>query len=315
MKAVNAVSQKNAFKRRLRAEFKRNGLLYLMLIPFVLWYIMFLYKPMGGLMIAFKKYDNVWISVADSKWIGFKNFIDYFTGPYFFRTLKNTLVISIWSIIIGFPMPIIFALLLNEIRQRKFVKFVQTVSYVPHFISAVVVCSMVTMFLSPSVGVINIILDKLGFDRQYFLVNKNAFVPIIVLMGVWQDMGFNSIIYASALTGVDSQLYDACVVDGGGKWRQLITVTLPGIMPTIAVMLIMRIGGILNVGYENIILLYQPAIYETSDVISTYVYRMGLIQGDYGYATAVGLTNSIVGFLLVIAANYFSKKTTETGLW
>lgn len=296
-------------------ELKRNKLLYIMLLPFIIWYIVFQYKPMGGLLMAFKDYDNVWIKASESDWVGFKNFIDFFSSPYFFRTLKNTLTISLSSIIFGFPAPIILALLLNELRQKKIMKFVQTVSYVPHFISSVVVCSMITMFLSPSTGVINIILEQFGLERQYFLINKHYFVPIFIIMGIWQSTGFDSIIYFSALTGVDTQLYDACVVDGGGRWRQLFTVTLPGILPTIIVMLIMRVGGILNVGYESIILLYQPATYETADVISTYVYRSGLIDGDYGYATAVGLLNSVVGFILVMGTNYLSQKTTEMGLW
>lgn len=299
----------------IKKDFKRNKQLYLMLLPFVLWYIIFVFKPMGGLTVAFKKYDNPWVSPENCPWIGFYNFVKYFQSPYFWRTLKNTLIISITSIVLGFPAPIILALLFNELRSKRFKVFTQTVSYIPHFISVVVVCSMVTMFLSPSSGIVNLILEKFGIDRQYFLINKNYFVPIFVLMGIWQGTGFGSIIYASALTGVDSELYDACKIDGGGRWRQLFTVTLPAIMPTIIVMLIMRVGGILNVGYEAIILLQQPATYETSDVISTYVYRSGLIQGDYSYSTAVGLLNSVVGFILVIGTNWLSKRTTEQGLW
>lgn len=300
---------------RFKRDVYRNKTLYIMLIPFLVFYLLFFYKPLMGLIVAFKDYNNVWMKISDSNWVGFDNFIKFFQGTYFFRLLKNTLTISITSILVGFPAPIILALLLNEIHNKAFKKTVQTISYLPHFVSSVVVCGIITSFLSPSTGVVNVILRSLGFQEQYFLINPNYFVPIYTIMGLWQNTGFSAIVYVAAITNIDSQLYDACVVDGGGRWRQLFAVTIPGILPTVMVMLIMRIGGILNVGYETIILLYQPATYETADVISTYVYRSGIVGGNYSMATTVGLFNSVIALILVSTANHLSKKYTEIGLW
>ena len=213
------------------------------------------------------------------------------------------------------PMPIILALLVNEVKNKYFVKTIQTISYLPHFISTVVIAGMVTSFLSPTNGIINIVRDMVGLDKIYFLTQPQYFRTIYIVMGIWAGMGFNAIIYISALTGVDEQLYEACVIDGGGKWKQLIHVTIPAIMPTIAIMFIIRIGGIINVGYETIILLYQPATYETADVIGSYVYRMGIEGSNYSLSTAVGLFQSVISLILVAGANAFSKKFAETSLW
>ena len=270
---------------------------------------------MWGLIAAFKDYNNPWVGITGSAWCGFDNFMTFFKSPYFFRTIKNSFVISLAGLVFGFPIPIILALLLNEVRCTAYKKFVQTMSFLPHFISTVVVCGMVTAFLSPSTGIVNIILKHFGFEAKYFLIDKNYFVPIYTLMGIWQNAGFNAVIYISALSSIDTELYEACMLDGGGKWRQITTVTLPGILPTIVLMLIMAVGGLMNVGQEAILLLYQPSTYETADVISTYVYRTGIVSGQYGIATAVGLLNSAVALILVSAANYISKKTTETALW
>ena len=277
--------------------------------------LVFTYLPMGGIVIAFKEFSpfkGIW----DSPWVGLKNFETYFSGTYFIRNLTNTLMINVYSLVFGFPLPIIFALLLNEVRSKSFKKSIQTISYMPHFISIVVVVGMVTTFLNPESGIINILRSALGMEKVYFLTKSEWFRPIYTLMYIWKETGFGAVIYISALAGGNQELYEACVIDGGGKWRQLLNVTLPGIASTIMVMLILRIGGMIEVGYEAIILLYQPATYPTADVISTFIYRTGLgsAQPKYSLSAAVGLVNSVVSLMLVLFSNYISKKYTETSV-
>lgn len=305
-------------KQHKQSSFKRNYLnniqLYLMILPMLLFFILFLYKPMPSLVIAFKDYSpfkGVW----GSPWVGFEYFREFFSSPFAVRIIRNTLVISLTSLVICFPMPIILALLLNELRAKKFKKAVQTISYIPHFISVVIVCGLVINFLSPTSGVVNVILQQFGIEPIYFLSKPQYFLPIYILMEIWKTTGYGSIVYISALTSIPSELYEAASVDGAGRWKQTLHVTLPSLMPTIVIMLLVRLGGILNVGYESIMLLYNPGIYETADVISTYVYRTGIAEGRYDYATAVGLINSVVAFVLVVAANKISNKLTNTGLW
>lgn len=293
---------------------RNNYALYLMLVPMMLFFLIFLYKPMPDLVIAFKDYSP-FKGIADSPWIGFQHFQDFFTSPYAFRVIKNTLVISFTSLLFGFPMPIILALLLNELRAQRFKKLVQTVSYVPHFISTVVICGLVVNFLSPSSGVVNKLIEAFGGEAVYFLSKPQYFVPIYTIMNIWKSTGYGAIIYISALTSIDESLYEAATVDGAGRFKQMLHITLPSLLPTIVVMLLINLGNILNVGYESIILLYTPGIYETSDVISTFIYRTGISEGRYDYATAVGLVNSSVAFILVIGANKLSYKLTQTGLW
>lgn len=300
--------------RKTKKYLRNNYMLYVMMLPMVLFFIIFLYKPMPGLVIAFKDFSpfkGTW----DSPWIGFDHFVEFFTGPYAFRVIKNTLVISLTSLVFGFPAPIILALLLNELRAKRFKKLVQTVSYVPHFISVVVICGLVVNFLSPSSGIVNTMIKQLGGEPIYFLSKPEWFVPIYTLMNIWKSTGYGAIIYIAALTSISEDLYEAARVDGAGRWMQLIHVTLPALVPTIMVMLLINLGNILNVGYESIILLYNPAIYETSDVISTFIYRTGLSEGRYDYATAIGLVNSVVAFALVVSANKLSNRLTQTGLW
>lgn len=300
--------------RKTKKYLRNNYMLYVMMLPMVLFFIIFLYKPMPGLVIAFKDFSpfkGIW----DSPWIGFDHFVEFFTGPYAFRVIKNTLVISLTSLVFGFPAPIILALLLNELRAKRFKKLVQTVSYVPHFISVVVICGLVVNFLSPSSGIVNTMIKQLGGEPIYFLSKPEWFVPIYTLMNIWKSTGYGAIIYIAALTSISEDLYEAARVDGAGRWMQLIHVTLPALVPTIMVMLLINLGNILNVGYESIILLYNPAIYETSDVISTFIYRTGLSEGRYDYATAIGLVNSVVAFALVVSANKLSNRLTQTGLW
>lgn len=300
--------------KKILSQMYADRQLYIMLIPFLLFYALFVYKPMWGLQVAFKDY-NIFKGMSGSEWVGFKNFQGVFGNPYFFRILRNTLLISFYSLIFSFPMPIILALLLNEVRNKKFKGTIQTLTYLPYFISAVVVCGMVTSFLSPSTGIVNIILDKLGFDKVYFLSKPQYFRTIFILQGIWQNTGYSSIVYIAALGGIDMELYDAANVDGCGRWKQMLHVTLPGLLPTIVTLFIINVGNVLNVNYEKIILLYQPATYETADVINSYVYRLGIEQSNYGVSTAMGLFNSAIGFVLVYIANKMSNKINGMGLW
>lgn len=308
------VSLKRKPFKKVMSQIYTDRQLYIMLIPFLLFYALFVYKPMWGLQVAFKDY-NIFKGMSGSEWVGFKNFQAVFGNPYFFRILRNTLLISFYSLVFSFPMPIILALLLNEVRNKKFKGTIQTFTYLPYFISAVVVCGMVTSFLSPSTGIVNIILDKLGFDKVYFLSKPQYFRTIFILQGIWQNTGYSSIVYIAALGGIDMELYDAAKVDGCGRWKQMLHVTLPGLLPTIVTLFIINVGNVLNVNYEKIILLYQPATYETADVINSYVYRLGIEQSNYGVSTAMGLFNSAVGFVLVYIANKMSNKINGTGLW
>ena len=264
--------------------------------------------------MAFKDY-SIFKGMAGSPWVGLDNYADFFRSPYAVRVIRNTLLLNLYSLVFSFPMPIIFALLLNELRAKTFKKTIQTISYLPHFISTVVIAGMVTMFLSPTNGVVNVILDKFGMDKIYFLTQPQYFRTILILMHIWQGTGYGSIIYISALTSVDEQLYEACIIDGGGKWKQLIHITIPGILPTIVIMLIMRIGHMFGSGYQDIILLYQPSTYETADVIGSYIYRMGIEGNNFGVSTAVGLLQSVLALILVTITNKISKLVTESSLW
>ena len=311
-KANNGAAKK--YLSKLCTDIMRDKLLYIMLIPFVVYFVLFVYKPMYGLQIAFKDF-NVFKGITDSPWVGMRNFTEFFQGPYFKRILVNTLMISLYDLIFCFPAPIIMALLFNELRVEKFKKFAQTTVYIPYFISAVVVAGLVTNFLSLNTGIINNFIALFGGERQYFLVQPQYFRGVYTVMNIWKTTGFNSIIYISALTSIDEGLYEAAVIDGASRWKQTLHITLPCLMPTMIMMFIMKIGNTLNVGYEQIILLYQPSTYETADVINTYVYRTGLLDANYSLASAVGLFNGVVGMILVCVTNYISKRITEYSLW
>ena len=319
MKSVkNKKKQKSdadrTYWKKLRKDIIRDKYLYLMLMPCLIYYIVFHYFPMYGLQIAFKDY-NIFKGISESPFIGLDHFVRFFQSPDFFRVLKNTIVISLYSLAVGFTAPIIVALLLNEVRCKKFRSSVQTIIYIPHFISMVVVAGLVVNFLSPSYGLINQIIQKLGGEKIYFMMEPKYFRTIYVLMNAWKETGFASIVYIAALTSVDTQLYEAAVIDGAGRWKQTLYVTLPSILPTIITMLIMRIGNMLLLGYEGIILLYQPSTYEVADIISSYVYRSGMLETQYSFAAAVDLFNGIVSLILVMGANRISRKLTETSLW
>lgn len=305
-------AKKNWFTRLLFA-IKTEPALYLMILPVIVWYILFHYKPLYGILMAFQDFTpgkGIW----GSRWIGFQHFINFFNDIYFWRILKNTLVISITTLIFSFPAPIIMALLLNELPFKRFGRVVQTISYMPHFISMVVICSMIRTFTMDT-GVINQFLSLFGVEPVTMLTKPNLFVPVYVLSGIWQELGWNSIIYLAALSSVDPQLYEAAKIDGANRWQQLWAVTLPAIVPTIIIMLVLRMGSLLSVGFEKILLLYNPGIYETADVISTYVYRKGLLEFSWSYSTAIGFFNSVVNFLLIITTNKLSKVLTDTSLW
>lgn len=310
----NKLSAKRAVRHGGKYKWKEYLMLYLMLLPLLLFYIIFIYKPMGGLVIAFQDY-NLFKGIGGSEWVGLKHFKEFLTTPYFIRTLKNTLILNLYLLIFSFPLQIVFALMINEVRNTKMKKIIQTISYMPHFISTVVVAGIVINLLSPQYGMISIIAEKLCDERIYFMSKPEYFRTIYTVMNIWQTVGYGSIVYIAALSGIDQQLYEAAVIDGAGKFQQIWHVTLPGLLPTIVTMLIMRIGSILGSSTETVLLLQQPATYDVSDVLGTYVYRRGLIDSDYSYSTAVGLFNSFVGLVLVAIANTVSKKTTEVGLW
>lgn len=300
--------------RNLKRDIFRDRILYYLLIPFLLWFLVFKYLPMWGIQIAFKDF-SLFKGIGGSKWIGFEYFTEFIGSEYFLRVFKNTVIISLYGLIICFPAQIILAIMISEVTRNTFKKVVQTLTYLPHFVSVVVIAGIVTTFLSPESGLINLVLEKLGFESVYFLTNPDYFRGIYTIMNLWKETGFASIVFIAAIAGIDTQLYEAAKMDGANKFKQIIHVTLPGILPTIVVMFILKIGSLLSVGYETIILLYQPATYEKADVISTYVYRSGLIDGRYDFATAVGLFNSVVALVLVVLANKWSKKVTNAGLW
>lgn len=293
---------------------KKNWRLYAMCAPAIIYMLLFTYKPMYGILIAFKKF-NMRVGIWGSEWIGLENFGRLFSSYWFPIILKNTLTLSLLSLLIAFPLPIILALMLNEVSNNRFRKTFQTVSYAPHFISTVVMCGMLTLFLNPSSGIFNIIITKLGGEKINFLQDAENFKWIYVLSGVWQGIGWSSIIYYATLSGVDKSLLEAAEIDGASRLQKIWYINLPVLVPTIIVLLILQCGSLLNVGYEKVYLLQNATNLSGSEVISTYVYKVGLGQADFSFGTAAGLFNSIVNSILLILTNTISKKTTEQGLF
>lgn len=285
-----------------------------MLIPVVIFFAVFSYYPLYGILIAFKDY-SISRGILGSPWAGLRYFRQFFSSPYFGRLLRNTVLISVYSLLWGFPVPILFALLLNEFKDGKFKRLIQTVSYLPHFISLVVICGILIDIFSPQGGVVNSLLYSLTGKRINFFGEPEWFRTMYVGSGVWQEFGWNSIIYLAAITGINPDLYEAARIDGAGRLRQIWHVTLPGIKPTILTLLILNLGNIMSVGYEKIILLYSPTTYETADVISTYVYRTGLLSQQYSYAGAVGLFNSAINIAILVLCNFAGKKLFGVGIW
>lgn len=297
----------------MRKDYLRYKYVYLMLVPVIAYFVIFHYWPMYGAQIAFRDF-NIRRGITDSAFVGLKHFRTYFESYYFGRLIKNTLLINFYDVIFGFPAPIILALLLNEIRKVWFKRTVQTITYMPHFISIVVVCGMLTDFLAMD-GVINHVIVALGGTAKPFLMQPESFRAIFIASGIWQEVGWGSILYLSALTAIDEALYEASRMDGAGRWRQTIHITLPGIAGTVIIMLIMRLGRMMNVGSEKVLLLYNSGTYETADVISTFVYRKGLVETNYSYSAAVGLFNSVVNFIMLLSVNTISRRVTEYSLW
>lgn len=315
LKIGNKLTRKKSTKLwgTIRKDFKINKYVYLMAIPMVVYFILFYYMPMYGVVIAFKDFSPR-LGIMDSPWVGLKHFKEFFSGMYFGRTFKNTAIISFYSLLWGFPSAIILSLMLNEIRKEKFKRCVQIITYLPHFISLVVICGLIVDFTSTD-GLINSILSSFGVEATNWLTKPEWFRSIYIGSGIWQCIGWDTIIYLAALSGIDQSLYEAATIDGAGRWKQMLNVTLPSIAPTIVIMLILNIGGLLSVGSEKIILLYNPMTYETSDVIASYVYRKGLIGANYSLSTAVGLFESVIGFGLLVVANKISKKISDQSLW
>lgn len=304
----------------VKKDLKRNWSLYILVLPVLVWYVIFCYLPLSGLLMAFQDFKfNIRYSFLGnlfrSEWVGFDQFTKMLTSPYFFRVLWNTLRISLASLIFGFPMPIIFAIMLNEVRQAKFKRVTQTISYMPHFVSLVVICGLIKDFCGSN-GVISTLIATLtGTEATNMMLKPEYFTTIYVVSDIWQELGWNSILYLAALSGIDQELYEAATVDGAGRWKQTLHVTLPGILPTIVIMLIMRCGSILSVGFEKILLMMNDITAEKAEVISTFVYKRGLLNKEWSFSVATGLLNSVVNFTLLMIVNKICEKTTENSLW
>lgn len=300
--------------RRLRRNIWRDRYLFLLISPVVVYYIVFHYIPMYGAVIAFKDFAPG-TGILGSPWVGLENFRTFFESFYFVRVVKNTFLLSFYSLLWGFPVPIIFALLLNELRHQLFKRSVQTISYLPHFISVVVVAGMIVKFVSPNDGVINKGLGALGIGPIDFLSQPEWFRTIFVASEIWQGFGWGAIIYLAALAGIDPSLYEASDVDGATRWQKAWFVTLPSLVPVMVILLILNLGNLMVVGFEKVLLLYSPATYETSDVIQTYIYRRGIISADFSLAAAIGLFNSTINLILLVTVNRLARRFSETSLW
>ncbi len=311
--AGNPMTSRQLYMKRLMKDLVLNKYLYVMMLPVLAYYIIFQYGPMYGAIIAFKEYSPI-KGVFGSEWVGLAQFQSFFESYYFWRILKNTLVLSLYSICFEFPAPIILAILINEVRHKRFRSIVQSVTYMPHFISLIVICGMIKDFTN-SGGLINSFVTQLGGDGQAMLQKPELFRTIYIVSEIWQKVGWESIIYLAALMNVDQEQFEAARIDGAGRFRQIWSVAIPGIIPTIVVMLILRVGHLLGVGFEKIILLYNPAIYDTADVISSFVYRKGLLEFGWSFSAAVGLFNSVINLILLVVANRLSKKFSENSLW
>lgn len=306
--------KQRGFFARLGRDVKRNYILYIMIAPVVAYYVIFCYWPMYGIQIAFRDFIPR-LGFFGSPWVGLDHFKRFFSSYNFLTLLGNTLKLSIYGLLVSFPIPILFALLLNYLPGKGFRKTVQTISYAPNFISMVVMCGMITIFLYPDTGVINQVIKSLGGESVDFLSNPKYFRSIFVWTGVWQTMGFSAIMYISALSGVDYEMHEAAIIDGANKLQRIRYIDMPSIMPTASIMLIFALSGIMGVDFQKVLLLQNSLNMSVSDVLSTYVYRVGILDSDYGYSTAVGLFNSVCSVILLIASNAIVKKKTSSGLW
>ena len=304
-------------KKNLFYYLKKDRCIYLLMLPGLIWYLVFRYFPMLGIVIAFEDYKPFWgiEGIFTSNWVGFKHFIKFFQSPYFFRLMKNTLLLSIYTLVWSFPIAIILALFINELKCKIFQKTVQTVSYLPHFLSTVIVCGMIRTLVSVDGGLVNAIVKFFGGEAMPFLGMPEYFRTIYIVSEVWQSVGWDNIVFIAAMAAIDQELYEAAMVDGAGVLKRMWHITIPGIMPVITIMLILKVGNILNLGYEKVLLLYSPQVYSTADVISTYVYREGVVNQNYSFATAVNLFTSVISLILVLGTNKITKKLGQEGIW
>lgn len=298
---------------KISRDWKMNKYKYLLILPVLVYLALFCYKPMYGLIIAFNNYKPT-RGITGSDYVGLMWFDNFFNNIYFWRLLSNTFTISALSIVFGFPAPIILALLLNEIQNDKFKRTVQTITNMPYFISLVVTCSIIKIYCQEN-GLFSQIIEIFGGTRRNLLIDPSAYRPIYVLSGIWQNIGWNSIIYLAALSGIDQEQYEAARIDGANRFQQMLHITIPGILPTIMILFVLRMGSILNVGYEKVLLLYTENTYNVADVFSTYTYRVGLEQKQYSLSTAVSLFNTMVNIMFLVFTNWLSRKTTESGLF
>ena len=311
--ALSKRTRRQSTRRALR-RMGRDYELYLFLLPALIYYIVFHFWPMYGVQIAFKDFIAI-KGIEGSPWVGLKHFIRFVNAPSFWNLIRNTLGISLYSLAAGFPIPILLALVLNELRYPRFKRLVQTVSYAPHFISTVVMVSMLTIFLNKNYGIVNQLAGALGAERVAYMERPEWFKTIYVLSGVWQGMGWSSIIYLSALSGIDLSLHEAAMIDGAGRLRRIWHINLPGILPTVTILFIMQTGNLMSVGFEKIYLMQNDLTLETSEVISTYVYKVGLLQVQYSFSAAVGLFTSVINFVLLAVVNGICGRLSETSLW
>ncbi|MBS4217478.1 sugar ABC transporter permease [Bacillus sp. FJAT-49711] len=313
LKSKGAVLPNQRKKSKVK-KILQNWELYIFILPAFLYFFIFHYIPMYGIQIAFRDYIPT-LGFTGSEWVGFKHFLRFFDSYYFWDLLKNTLGISVYELIVGFPLPIILALLLNEAKDGLYKRTVQTVTYAPHFISVVVLSGMIIAFLSPTTGIINHALQFLGFEPISFMTDPKWFKTVYVLSGVWQSTGWGTIIYLAALSGVDAEQHEAAIMDGATRLQRLRHINIPTIVPTMIILLIMSLGNIMALGFEKILLLQNPLNLESSNVIATFVYQAGLLDAQYSFAAAVGLFNSVINAILLVVVNQIARKTSETSLW
>ena len=307
------MKKKNKWGQLLKADFRKNWLIYLMLVPVIVYLLIFCYAPMYGIVIAFKDFKPR-LGIMGSDWVGLKYFKEFVGSVFFGRTFKNTLMLSGLNLLFGFCAPIVFAILLNEVRNLRFKKVVQTVTYLPHFITTVIIASLILIF-TDSDGFITQIVNSIIGHEGSLIGDKHMFRPIYVISDIWQSFGWGSIVYLAAIMGINPELYEAARIDGANKFKQIIHVTLPGMLPIIVIMFIMAVGGLMNVGWEKAFLLQSPVTYDTSDIISTFVYRKGFEDMNYSYSAAVGLFNSVINLILLAGANFMRPKVNGNSLW
>jgi len=307
---TKAVNKQSEFLYRFNA----SKYLLILLLPALIYFVLFAYVPMYGVIAAFKNY-KLFLGLSASEWVGLKYFKLFFSSSDMFIILKNTILLGVYTLMWSFPFSLIFALVLNEVKHLRYKKLVQTVSYMPYFISTVVIAGLVQLFLSPTYGIVNQIIDSLGFEKVVFLQNPSYFRTIFVASDVWQKMGWDAIIYIAALANIDPNLYEAAMIDGANRFERMIHITLPCISATIITLLLLKMGSVVNVSFEKVFLLQNEAIYSTSDVIQTYVWRQGLQAGNFSYGTAVGLFNSVVNTIFLIGSNFLARRYSETSLW